>query len=145
MKVRRPKPGPQQGFALVEALISVVVLAIGVMGLLYFQGFLISSATVGNQRVEASLLAEELVSMASADPINAGCYANSGVTTCASAGARDYLTAWVLRATARLPGADTLPPTAVLANDRTYTVTLQWKQKDGGTIRNHRVATQIGG
>ncbi len=145
MKPRRPMPGPQQGFALVEALISVVVLAVGVMGLLFFQGFLISSATVGNQRVEASLLAEELVSMASADPINAGCYANSGVTTCASAGARDYLSAWELRAKARLPGAAALPPTAVLANDRTYTVTLQWMQKDGGTIRNHRVATQIGG
>jgi len=134
----------QGGFALIEALISIVVLSVGVVGLLFMNGFLISSATVSNQRLSASLLADELITMAQTDPTNAGCYATTGVTTCASVTAGQFRTDWVNRVKARLPGASSLPPVVDMAADRTFTVTLQWRQKDDGLTRNHRIATQIG-
>ena len=135
----------ESGFALIEALISMVVLAVGVVGLLFMNGFLMSSATVSNQRLAASLLADELITMAQTDPSNAGCYATSGVTTCASPSAGQFRVDWSSRVQARLPGAAALPPVVDMDADRTFTVTVQWRQKDGSVTRNHRVATQIGG
>ncbi len=138
-------PAAQRGVALIEALIGLMVLAIGVLGSLYFQGFMVSSNTVSTQRMEAAMLAQELIAMASSDVDNVGCYATAGGGGCGSAQAGTYLADWLARATARLPGASANPPTAVLQADGVYTVTLFWIQKDGGTTRNHRVATQIGG
>lgn len=145
---RPPMPAAghgQRGVALIEALIGVAVLAIGVLGSLYFQGFMVSSNTVSGQRMEAAMLAQELIAMASSDADNVGCYATVGGGACGSPQATTYLLDWLARASARLPGAAANPPSVELLADGTYTVTLRWKQKDGGTIRNHRVATQIGG
>jgi len=132
------------GFALIETLVSSAVLGMGVIGLLFVNGFLIASATVGNQRLAASLLADELITMAQTDPANAGCFANTVTTTCTSPAAGQFLTDWSARVTASLPGASSLPPVVEMRVDRTFTVTLQWRQKDSGLTRNHRVATQIG-
>jgi hypothetical protein len=54
------------------------------------------------------------------------------------------MTNWTARALARLPGAASHLPVVDYAADRTFTVTLQWVQKDGSVVRNHTVATQIG-
>lgn len=149
---RRPRRVPgrprsaraSRGVALIEALVAVTVLAIGVLGTLYFQGFVMSSATVSSQRLEASLLADELIAMAHSDTANAGCYANTGVTACGSATAAAYMADWTARTLARLPGAASHLPVVNYAADRTFTVTLQWVQKDGAVVRNHTMATQIG-
>lgn len=133
-----------RGVALIEALIALTVLAVGVLGTLYFQGFVMSSATVSSQRLEAALLADELIAMAHSDTANAGCYANAGVTACGSAAAAAYMADWTARALARLPGAASHLPVVNFAADRTFTVTLQWVQKDGAVVRNHTMATQIG-
>lgn len=140
---RRPVAALSTGFALIEALVSIVVLAVGVVGLLITSGFLVTATTVSNQRLSAALLADELIAMAQADPANAGCYATSGVTTCASASAAQFRNAWVQRVQNELPGAVTLPPAVQWGVDRTFTVTVQWRQPDSGLTRNHRVATHI--
>ena len=139
----RPGRANQSGLALIESLVGVLVLAVGVLGALYFQGFMVAAATGSTQRIEASLLAEELVAMALSDAANAGCYALSGTTTCASPSASAYLSTWQARVMSSLPGADSLAPSVQFAADRTFTVTLQWRQKETGTVRNHTLATQI--
>ena len=139
-----PPPCGERGVALIEALIAITVLAVGVLGTIYFQGFVMSMTTVSQQRLEASMFSEELLGMVLSDPTNAGCYANAGVTTCASANAAAFMTDWTTRAQARLPGSSTHPPAVTFAADRSFTITLQWVQKDGATVRNLIVATQIG-
>lgn len=139
------QPRLQRGVALIEALIGLMVLAVGVLGSLYFQGFMVSSNTVSLQRMEAAMLAQELIAMASSDPANVDCYATGGGGGCASGQASAYFADWLGRVATQLPGAAANPPTAVLQAGGVYTVTLFWIQKDGGITRNHRVATQIGG
>lgn len=133
----------QSGVALIEALISFLILAIGILGVLYFQAFLISSMTVNGQRAEATILADELISMAQTDPANAGCLANAGNLACGSANAAAFFQQWLARAAQRLPGAAQLAPIVTHDADRTFTVALRWRQKDGGIERNHLVRTQL--
>jgi type IV pilus assembly protein PilV len=139
----RPRRVDQSGLALVESLVGLLVLAVGVLGALYFQGFMVAAATGSTQRIEASLLAEELVAMAHSDAANAGCYALTSTAPCASPSASAYLSTWRARVMSSLPGADSLEPTVQFSADRTFTVTLQWRQKETGTVRNHTLATQI--
>lgn len=142
-RLRRP-PSLARGSALLEVLISVGLLAVGAMAVLLVNSTLIASSTVGYQRAEAALLAQELVVMASTDPGNAGCYATSGSTACSSEVASQRREEWQARVANRLPGLLSDGVVAQYDSDQTFMVTLQWRSARASEIRNLRLATHLG-
>lgn len=136
---------PQAGMALLEVLVAVGLLAIGALAVLVVNGSLIAASTVGHQRAEAALLAQELIVMATTDPANAGCYANRGNTSCPSGVARSRLQDWQARVTDRIPGLLTDGAVAEYSADQTFVVTVQWRSARSAETRNLRLATHLGG
>jgi type IV pilus assembly protein PilV len=134
----------QSGMALLEVLVAVTLLAVGALGVLVVNGTLIAASTVGHQRAEAALLAQELIVMVTTDPAQAGCYATSGNTVCASSLARARRDDWQARVRARIPGALAEGVSADYAADQSFTVTLQWRSARSDQTRNLRLATHLG-
>ena len=134
------------GFALLEVLISVGLLATGALAVLAVNSALIATATVSHQRAQASLLAQELVVMVTTDATQAGCYATIGNTTCPSTAARARLQDWQDRVQSSLPGV--LADGGISAEfgaDRSFVVTVQWRSARSTETRNLRLATHLGG
>ena len=67
-------PASQRGFMLLEVLISIIILAYGLLGLAGLQLKVQSSETESYQRAQAILLTEEMADMLSANRANAASY-----------------------------------------------------------------------
>jgi type IV pilus assembly protein PilV len=65
----------QQGFMLLEALIGVLVFALGILAIVGMQATSIANASDAKYRTEASFLAEELIGRISVDRTNIAAYA----------------------------------------------------------------------
>ena len=125
----------QQGFTLLEGLISLLLLTVGLLGAAYMQLYVHTTTAQMNYRALATSLASEIVSQVMADSQNAGCYLLNSTTpadingrspVCTSAAAAAFLTAWKIKA-AQLPSAGNTNLNSV-AIDSTglTTITLQW-------------------
>ena len=133
----------QKGFALIEALAALLVVSFGLLGLAGALADLVSATTDAQLRSEASLLASELVGMASADPTNLACY-TTDQAGCASASAKALKHEWDLDVPTRLPGASSKPPTVTLdATTAVFAVTLFWFRSSNDVTHNHVVLTRI--
>ena len=74
----------QRGSSLVEAMIAIVILSFGILGLAKFQIGMLVQTTDAQSRLAATALAEELMSMVRVDVQNAACYTTPAQGTCAS-------------------------------------------------------------
>ncbi len=152
--MRRPHPAippHQSGVALLEVLISILIISFGIMGVLGLQASSINVVSDSRDRVNAAALADELVAQMWVDQANLGSYAYADSGTPPA-----VLTNWVAAVESRLPNAGTLRPTVTVASAYTYTdssrnviiyditIRLFW-QPPGGSAHNHVVFTSIGG
>ncbi len=144
LRARRVPRPEQSGMALLEVLVSDSLLAVGALAVLVVNGALIAASTVGHQRAEAALLAQELIVMVTTDPAQAGCYATLGNTSCSSSLARQGREDWLTRVRARVPGVIAEGVSADYAADQTFTVTVQWRSARSDQTRNLRLATHLG-
>ena len=117
-----------RGFGLLEGLIAVLILSLGLLGLARFQTRLLAQTTEAQSRVQASALADELLSTVLVDAGNAGCYTLPQTGDCSSDSAIARATEWETRALAALPGA-TAPTSTLDATTRRFTVNLNWTGK----------------
>lgn len=129
-------------YALLEALIGMMIFTIGILGVVALQGNVLSRNMDANFRIKASLMANELISLATADSGNAGCY-TLPATGCSSAAASAFMTDWITEVNNNLPGSTTNQPTATLAADRTLTVTLFWQRNQDPILHNYISTTQL--
>jgi type IV pilus assembly protein PilV len=67
-------PAPQQGGLLIEVLVTIVILAIGLLGLMQMQGRLQKSEVESYQRSHALMLANDMATRISANRSNADSY-----------------------------------------------------------------------
>ncbi len=139
--MRPPIPRRQHGFGLFDGVVSLALLAFGMLALTRFETQLGSVANESAQRIQAAALADELLSAMLTDNANVACYTLPAVSTpvCADPIARAETDAWKARVMARLPHATA--PTAridVPAAGR-FTVTLSWYYKDSTDPRTHQV------
>ena len=132
----------QQGYVLLEALVGMLLLAFGMMGIIGLQARVIATNTQSQQRMQASLYASELVGMATADPLNLGCYAvnASPSAACSSSKAQALASQWQDTVLSALPSGTV--GTSVAA-DGTFSVTLQWKREQEDTMHNYVLTTRI--
>lgn len=136
-------PRKQHGYALLEGLVSLALLSFGVLGVIGLQASMLAHNTHSQMRIQASLLANELVGMATADAANAGCYVVNGDTApaCSSTKAARLAQEWEQRVRSVLPGNE--PPTAALDAGGNFTVTLLWKRQQEAATHNYVVVTRI--
>lgn len=140
--IRPPRPPRQRGFGLFDGVVSLSLLAFGMLALTRFEGRLSSIANESSQRTQAAVLADELLNAMLTDNGNANCYTLPAVTPCGNPTARDSTDAWKARVMARLPHASA-PKSEINAATGRITVTLSWYQKESTELRTHKVESDI--
>lgn len=122
---RSPLPMPnEQGFALLEALISILIFSFGVLGILGVQASMIKHTSDAKYRSEASYIAQQRLGQMWANPVNAGTYLEN-----------------VTDISARLPGG-TRTVTQPTAGE--FVVTVTWQQPGQG-IHTFTTTARIAG
>ena len=132
----------QRGFGLMDALVSIVILAVGMLALARMQTRLIAQSTDAQLRLTATKLADELLNTALVDRANAACYTIPATGTCNSTVALSQTTAWRLRVQAELPeGAASSVLTAGTENP--LSVSVAWTGKGTDDKRILKVTTDV--
>lgn len=127
----------QGGVALLEALIAILLISFGILGIIGLQANSIAFTTDARYRVDAGALADRLVAEMWVNPANVASY------TWAGAGAPPAAAAtWIADVQNALPGATALPPLIDVGADNVVTITLRW-QLPNGSAHNHMVIAHI--
>lgn len=132
----------QHGFGLFDGVVSLALLAFGMLALTRFEGRLGSLSNESAQRTQAAVLADELLNAMLTDNANANCYTLPAVTPCANSTARAATDAWKLRVMAKLPNASA-PKSEINPATGRITVTLSWYHKESTDPRTHKVESDI--
>jgi type IV pilus assembly protein PilV len=114
----------QQGIALVEVLISVLLLAVGILALVTLQAVMSKNVTQTKLRGEASFLANQLIGQMWVDQANLGSYAATS-TGCTS-DTFNNCTNWYAAVRQTLPGG-TAAVTVTVNNGTAVTIVLNWE------------------
>jgi len=120
----------QRGIALLEAMIAVIILAVGLLGTIGLQARAYSAMNDASLRAEATIASQKAIGLMSTDVVNLGTYAMS---TCASPAAP--LVQWCAATIDAIPGAAVNVAVAPAAdgNNTAVTVTIGWQRKAGST------------
>jgi type IV pilus assembly protein PilV len=144
--MRAPLLRGQRGFGLFDGVVSLALLAFGMLALTRFETQLGSVANESAQRTQAAALADELLSAMLTDNANVACYTLPAVASpvCGDPIARAATDAWKARVMARLPHA-TAPTAVVDTVTGRFTVSLSWRHKvvAGDPPRTHQVISDI--
>ena len=130
----------QQGLALLEALIAILLLAIGLLGTIGLQARAYSALSEAGMRAEATLATEKLLGAMGNDQANIAKYAlDPGATP----GAR--LDSWYQETQTRIPGASVVIKVAPAATVSGFEVdmTIKWTRKAGEKENVHHVVSYI--
>jgi type IV pilus assembly protein PilV len=122
----------EHGFTLIEMMITVVVMVvIAILAAVAMQGRAVAQVGDAKYRIDASFLANEILSQMWVDRPNLATYALPGGTAAP-------LNAWVNKVGATLPGTAANPPTiAVDAATGQVTVTVRWQAPKSTTPSQH--------
>ena len=131
----------QRGVSLIDALIAIVILSFGLVGMARMQGRTVTAATDAQLRVIAMQLADELLNTALVDTGNAVCYTLPAEAGCASAAAARAAEGSG-RVPASLPGAAAPTVTLDAAAGR-LTANIGWTARDSSDARLLTVATDV--
>jgi type IV pilus assembly protein PilV len=145
----------QCGVVLIEALVSILVLSLGILGLIGLQGSLASATAEAKYRADAALLADQIISMMWADTrSNLSTYAHketgSNCNFSGSASANATVTKWIGSSEdagtllAALPGTNGAQQIVVGRNNQ-VTVTLCWRAPHDSKTHMHTTVAQING
>lgn len=127
----------QGGVALLEALIAILLISFGILGIIGLQANSIAFTTDARYRVDAGALADRLVAEMWVNPANIASYTWTGAGAPPAAAAT-----WVADVQNALPGAAALPPTIDVGADNVVTITVFW-QLPNGSAHNHMVIAHI--
>lgn len=117
------------GMSLVEVLVSTVIFAVGILGLLSANATAFSTFSDAKYRVDAALLADRLIGEIWVDRANVAAYAHASYSSYQS---QDRIAPWLNEVIRILPAADA--SVAVVGTEVRVTVT--W-QPSGGQRRQH--------
>lgn len=127
----------QGGVALLEAMIAILLISFGILGIIGLQANSIAFTTDARYRVDAGAFADRLVAEMWVNPANIASYAWTGVGT-----PNAVVAPWVTDVQNALPGANTLPPQIDVGADNVITITVRW-QLPNGSPHNHMVIANI--
>lgn len=125
---------------MLEALIAIVILAIGLLGTVGLQARSYSALSDASMRAEATMAAEKLLGLMSNDVANISSYALTE-----GGGGTAAVAPWLAETTAQMPGAlvsvRLTPQTA-----RTMVeITIRWTRKTGSAENKHVLTSYVAG
>lgn len=129
-----------RGVGLLESMVSLAILAFGLLSMLRFEAGLVAQSTEAQSRALAAQLGDELLNHALVDPGNAACYTVPAAGTCNSAMAATFRDEWKAKAQSSLPGAVTV--TSTLSGTQLQ-VALGWTGKATKDPRVLQVTTDV--
>jgi type IV pilus assembly protein PilV len=154
MNAPRPIPRRQAGSLLVEALVALLIFALGLLGVIGLQAASIRNSGIARQRIEASFLVNQLIGRMWADD-RIPAHLQASYQGSAGSGGAGY-TAWLADVRALLPGvaSGAVPAPAVdvvtvngAAPPDTakslVTITLRWQQPGTGEVHRYVAVTEI--
>jgi type IV pilus assembly protein PilV len=113
----------QQGIALIESLIALLIFSMGILAIVGLQGYMVKATTEGRSRAEATFLAQNRIAMVWADPSNVVGYAEARTAIAGRPG-------WERETT---------------INGTEVTVTIFWQQPGEPGHQYTAIATIVGG
>lgn len=156
----RPRPAlsmplRMRGIMLIEAMIGLLIFSIAVLGIISLQANLLKETQQSRERIEASYLANEAISlMWTSDRSQLTDYDTGGTVTLATLAASTStdpevarLTAWATKASGLLPGGSAnilIGPLPVATAPAQATVTLTWNLQGEGITRQFQTVALIG-
>ena len=129
------------GFVLVEAMVSILIFSIGIIGIIALQAVSVTNSSEGKYRSDASFLADALIGQMWADNrrsdiLQANFQGGEGTDGI-------KYTAWMGDVAAQLPSAaGTVRVTPQSSNQSVVLITLSWTMPDG-TSHNYRAVAGI--
>ena len=128
---------------MLEALLAIVILAIGVIGTVGLQARSVAALADAGQRAEATIAANKLLGVMNTD------YGNlSDYRVAAGAVPPPRLSAWHAETLRLIPGAVVtvaVAPAAGLAAPATVDITISWRRKADTPLNTHRVVSYRAG
>ena len=131
----------ERGVSLVEALVAIVILSFGVLGLARFQIGMLAQGTDSQQRLAASALTDEILAVVRADLPNVVCYNLPHTGLCNSAFATAQVDAWTARVKTNVTGFTSATIAPVNANQ--VKVTINWLAESSATPHSQEATTDV--
>ena len=138
---RRPGPGSyQQGVAMLEAMIAIVILAIGLLGTVGLQARSYSALSDASMRAEATMAAEKLLGLMSNDVANINSYALAEGAT-----GGPSVAPWLAETKARMPSTIVSVKLTPQTARTMVEITLRWTRKTGSAENKHVLTSYVAG
>ncbi|HEX5804602.1 MAG TPA: hypothetical protein VFY24_16415 [Azospira sp.] len=132
----RRRTSAESGIALIEALVSVLLLSLGILGLINLQANMAANLTDAKYRAEASFLADQLLGQMWVDQSNLVAYAVSGGSCTQSyASCSD----WLSKVGQQLPNGSA----SVALNGTAVTITVTWQTPGVGMPHNYVLVANV--
>ncbi len=128
----------QHGIALLEAMIAVVILAIGLIGTVGLQARAYAALSDAGLRAEATMAADKLIGTITADSANVANYALA-----ANAAPNATVQPWVNDTLARIPGAIISVTITPQVRRSQVDIAILWTHKSGGPQNRHLLTAYI--
>lgn len=133
------RAGKQRGVAMLEALIAIVILAIGLLGTVGLQARSYSALSDASMRAEATIAGERLFGIMSNDQPNLASYALAENGTPGAA-----VAPWLAETQAQIPGA--IASVRLVQQNATTTmveISIRWTRKTGAAENRHVLTSYI--
>lgn len=129
----------QQGVAMLEAMIAIVILAIGLIGTVGMQARAVAALNDAGMRAEATMAADKLVGTMNADSANVANYALA-----LGAAPNATLAPWVAETRSYIPNAKLSVVLTPQVRRTQVDITIKWTRKAGDPENQHLVTAYIG-
>lgn len=143
MAPRRRQAPAQQGFMLMEVLISVLIFSLGILGLVGLQASMSQAQTNAKIRADAAYLANEIVGQMWSDVPNLASYTTSAAGGGGNCAGYQACNDWMDKVARTLPNGLAILTAPDAARPQDITVVLTWTSTDSATRRRYSTATTV--
>ncbi|HRO63649.1 type IV pilus modification protein PilV [Thermomonas sp.] len=150
MKMPVSLPRPQRGISMIEVLISVLVLALGLMGMAAMQSLALRGGQSSLESSQAVMASNSIIEAMRANRTNAASYVFDGTASCGTVPAAGLSLAswdihqWTLQLKTAIGNDPADPGTCgkIEQAGGVYTVTVQWDDRRAGGSQTNQVVTR---
>lgn len=130
----------QAGFSLLEALVALVILSIGLLGLAGFQYKIMQNSEIARARAIVSYFSEELIGNAATDPDNITTKYTVSEKVCTENTESSFCNNWKSRLITEIPNLENISASYV-SNTGAYTITVSWKNRPNDSTTHSYTST----